>query len=62
MEKNCIVFAMKMLYFFIFELSLDLDFEFLKLFGLCLDLDRVLKIQDWIWIAKYDSPLISALQ
>jgi len=24
-----------------------------------MDLDRVLKIQDWIWIAKYDSPLIS---
>jgi len=25
-----------------------------------LDLDRILKSQDWIWIAKYDSPLISA--
>jgi len=37
----------------------DLDFEFLKLFGLWLDLDSVLKIQEWIWIAKYDSPLIS---
>jgi len=36
-----------------------LDFEFLKLFGLRLDLDRVLKIQDWIRITKYDTPLIS---
>jgi len=27
-----------------------------------LDLDGVLKIQDWIWIAKYDSPLISGME
>jgi len=38
---------------------LDLDFKFLKPFGLSLDLNWVLKIQDWIWIAKYDSPFIS---
>ena len=31
-----------------------------KKFGLWLDLDWVLKIQEWIWIAKYDSPLISS--
>jgi len=30
-----------------------------KIFGLCLDLDRVLRNQDWIWIAKYDSLPIS---
>jgi len=42
-----------------FGLYLDLDFKFLKLFGLWLDLDWVLKIQDRIRIAKYDSPLIS---
>jgi len=27
-----------------------------------LDLDRVLKIQDWIWIAEQDTPLISAVR
>jgi len=36
---------------------MDLDFKFLILFGLWLDLDWVFKIQDWIWIAKLDSPL-----
>jgi len=40
---------------------LDLDFTFQKFFGLWLDLDQVLKNQDWIWIAKFDSPLISGL-
>jgi len=29
-----------------------------KIFGLWLDSDWVLKNQDWIWIAKYDRPLI----
>jgi len=33
--------------------------EFFKYFGLQLDLDWVFKNQDWIWIAKYDNPLIS---
>jgi len=33
-----------------------------KCFGLWLDLDWVVKNQDWIWIAKYDSPLIFGLQ
>ena len=40
---------------------MDLDFKFLEPLGLWLDLDWVSKIQDWIWIAKYDSPLISGL-
>jgi len=43
-----------------FGLHLDLDFALEKYFGLCLELDRVFKNQNWIWIAKYDSPLISA--
>jgi len=29
-----------------------------EIFGLWLDLDWVLKNQDWVWIAKHDSPLI----
>ena len=45
--------------FQIFGLHLDLDFTFEKSFGLWLDLNWVLKYQEWIWIAKYDSPLIS---
>jgi len=39
-------------------LHLDLYFTFKKIVGLWLDLHWVLKNQDWIWIAKYDSPLI----
>jgi len=31
MELNCVIFVMKKLYFKIFLLYLDLDFEFLKL-------------------------------
>ena len=57
--KKYVISVNKKLYFVKF---LDLDFEFLKLFALSLDLDRVLKIQDWIRIAKSDSPLISARQ
>jgi len=30
-----------------------------KIFGLCLELDRVLTNQDWIWTEKYDSLPIS---
>jgi len=44
-----------------FGLYLDLDFNFFNLFGLWLDLDWVWNIQDWIWIAKFDSPLTSGL-
>jgi len=33
-----------------------------KIFGMWLDLDRVLKDQDWIRIAKCDSPLISGVK
>jgi len=36
MENTCVIFVIKRLYFFNF---LDLDFEFLKLFGLWLHLD-----------------------
>jgi len=39
MKKNCVIFVIKKLYFLFFGLYLDLDFEFLKLFGLWLDLD-----------------------
>ena len=31
------------------------------MFGLWLGLDWVLKSQDWLWMAKYDSPLISGV-
>jgi len=50
----------KAAFFEFFGLHLDLDFTFAKSFGLWLYMDPVLKNQDWIWIAKYDSPLISA--
>jgi len=56
MEKNCVIFVIQKLYFVNF---LDLDFKFLELFGLWLDLDWVLKIQECIQIAKLDSPFIS---
>ena len=59
--KNYIRFFIKKLY------SVNcLDYNWtwigniLNYFGLWLDLDWVLKIQDWIWIAKCDSPLFSA--
>jgi len=39
-----------------------LYFRFEKVFALCLDLDRVLLNQHWIWIAKYDSPLIRGVK
>ena len=41
---------------------LELDFKYPQLFVLKVGLDWVLKIQDWIWIGKYDSPFISAKQ
>jgi len=44
-----------------FSNILEYVFSFEKSFGLRLDFDRVLKIQDWIWIANFDSPLISAV-
>ena len=56
--KKCGIFVVKGLHF---SNILDLDFTSKKIFGLCLDLDWVSKIQVWIWIAKYDSPLISVL-
>jgi len=61
MEKNYIFFCRKKLYFVIFfGLRLDLDFKMKKLFGTRMDLELVLKLRDWIWIIKYESPLISA--
>jgi len=50
----------KSLFFQYIGLHLALDFTFEKYFSLWLDVDWVFKNQDWIWIAKYDSPLISA--
>ena len=43
-----------------FILLVVLDFALFKSFGLRLDLDWVLKIQECIWIVKYESPLIPA--
>ena len=62
MEMNSVIFFIKNLYFvkildFIWTWILNL----LKFFGQWLDLDGVLKIQDWIWIAKYDIPLFPGL-
>jgi len=60
MEKNCIVFVVEMLYFVIFfGLHLDLDFKIKKLFGIRLNLELVSKVREWIWIVKYERPLIS---
>jgi len=59
-KRKCAIFVVKKLHFkkYIW-LHLDLDFAFEKIFGLWLDLDWVFKNQDWIWIAKFDSPFIS---
>ena len=38
---------------------MDLDFKFKDIFGIRLDLDLVSEVQDWIWIVKYKSMLIS---
>ena len=60
MEINSVIFFIKNLYFVNF-----LDFvwtwisNFLNFFGIWLNLEWVLKIQAWIWTAKYDSQLIS---
>jgi len=56
MEKKWGIFVVeKAAVFKYFGLHLDLN----NVFGLWLELDWVFKNQDWIWIAKYDSPLIS---
>ena len=60
MEMNSVIFFIKNLYFvkildFIWTWILNL----LNFFGQWLDLDGVLKIQDWI--AKYDIPLFPGL-
>jgi len=61
LEKNCSVFVMKNLFFVNFWISFGFRFVFWKILGTWLDLDGVFKIQDWIWIVKYDSPLRSSL-
>ena len=55
-RRGCGIFVVKMLHF---SNILDFDFAFEKNFGLCLDLDWVLKNQDCICIEKHDGPLIS---
>ena len=60
MEKKCGIFIAKRLHF-----SNILDYIWtwalhLKKILDCVWTWTVLKNQDWIWIAKYDSPLISA--
>jgi len=50
----------KAAFFKYFGLHLDLELTFENFLGLWLDLDWVLKNRDWIWIAKFDSPNISA--
>ena len=55
-RRGCGIFVVKMLHF---SNILDFDCAFEKNFGLCLDLDWVLKNQDCICIEKYDGPLIS---
>ena len=58
---NCVIFFIRKLYFDNFlDFIWTWIFNFSNYFGQWLDLDCVLKIQDWIMIAKYDSPLISA--
>ena len=60
MEKKCNYLSLKnCLFVNFFERYLDLDFRSLETIALWLDLDGVLKIQDWIWIEKHDNPLIS---
>jgi len=49
----------KAAFFKFFGLYLDLDFPFEKLFWTVVGLGLSFKKLVWIWIAKYDSPLIS---
>jgi len=57
MEKKWAIFVVKRMQFSNF-LDFIWTFTFEKSFRLWLD--WILKNQDWIWIVKYDSPLISA--
>jgi len=59
MEKKCSNFWGKSGIFHIFWTLFGFGLFVWKIFGLCLDLDRVLTNQDWTWIAKYDSLPIS---
>ena len=52
--KNCVIFVIKKVFLLNFCTLFGWDFSFQKMFGLWFYLDWVLKIQDWIEIAKYD--------
>jgi len=41
MEKNCVIFVLEKLFLLNFWTSHELDFKFIKPFGILLDLDRV---------------------
>jgi len=56
MKKKCGIFVVEMLYF---SKYLDLGLTFEKKFWTVFGLGLSLKNQDWIWIAKFGSPLIS---
>jgi len=61
MEKKWAILAVKKLHIStIFGLHLELGFSFWKIFWTAVGLGQ-LKIEDWIWIAKFDSPLIPAV-
>jgi len=49
----------KAAFFNFFRLCLDLDFAFENFFWTVVGLGLSYKNQDWIWIAKCDSPFIS---
>jgi len=60
MEKNCVIFAIKKLYFVnILNFFWPWTFNFEKV---CTDVGLGLSFKNsgWIWIATFDSPLISA--
>jgi len=59
MEKNCVIFVIKKLYFVNFlDFIWTWAFNFFKVWSV-VGLGLIFENQDWIWIAKYDSPLIS---
>jgi len=58
-ERKPEILLLKGCIFQIFWTSFRLGFYVWKIFWPVFGLGWVLKNQDWIWIAKYDSPLIS---
>jgi len=64
MDNNCVIFIIKNLYLAKILDSFGLGFQIFKTFVLWLTNSfdfTVLKLQDWFWTAKYDSPLMSAV-